>query len=81
MNIESLENKKVKEWTKLNQKKYRDDLGLFLVEGSNLIKEAYNAGYLQELILEKGVPFMDKKECLEKIKNLETKINDIGRSL
>lgn len=54
MDIESLENKKVKEWTKLNQKKYRDETGLFIVEGTNLINEAYKNGYLKELIIQKG---------------------------
>lgn len=54
MNIESLENKKVKEWTKLQQKKYRDEKGLFIVEGKNLITEAYNSGNLVELIIENG---------------------------
>ena len=85
MNIESLENKKVKEWSKLNQKKYRDETGLFLVEGSNLIKEAYNAGYLQELILEKGsfLPievdtYYVTPEIIKKISELDTPINMIG---
>lgn len=54
MHIESLENKKVKEWTKLQQKKYRDEKNLFIVEGKNLITEAYNSGNLIELILEEG---------------------------
>ena len=37
MDLESLENKKVKEWTKLLNKKYRDEYGKFIVEGMNLV--------------------------------------------
>ena len=48
----STENKKVKDWKKLNQKKYRDKTGLFLIEGEHLVLEAYKTGYLKELILE-----------------------------
>ncbi len=48
----SLDNKKIKDWKKLNTKKYRDKTGLFLVEGEHLVLEAYKTGYLQELILE-----------------------------
>ena len=54
MDLESLENKKVKEWAKLSQKKYRDETGMFIVEGRNLVNEAYQSGNLVELIIEKG---------------------------
>ena len=50
----SIENKKIKELKKLHTKKYRDETGLFLVEGTHLIEEAYNKGYLKELLLEEG---------------------------
>ena len=40
MKIESLSNAKVKDWNKLKEKKYRDEAGLFLIEGDHLIKEA-----------------------------------------
>ncbi len=47
----SLENSKIKELKKLNQKKYRDKTNLFLVEGKHLLLEAYNGGYLKEVLL------------------------------
>lgn len=47
----SIENKKIKEIKKLNQKKYRDKTGTFLVEGQHIIKEAYKSGYLIETLL------------------------------
>ncbi|MDD3453465.1 MAG: RNA methyltransferase [Bacilli bacterium] len=49
----SIENKKIKEIKKLNIKKYRDQSGLFLIEGQHLIEEAKKASLLQTLILEK----------------------------
>lgn len=53
----SVENKKIKDWKKLNTKKYRDKTGLFLVEGEHLVLEAYKTGYLKELLLEKDTLF------------------------
>ena len=53
--IESLENKKVKEWTKLHQKKYRDEEYLLLSE--TLVDEAYKTGYLKTLIYVGEAPF------------------------
>ena len=35
--ITSLSNKKVKDWCKLKNKKYRDEEELFLVEGEHLV--------------------------------------------
>lgn len=47
----SVNNNKIKELKKLNSKKYRDLNGLFLVDGEHLVTEAYNSGYLEELVL------------------------------
>lgn len=47
----SIDNKKIKEIKKLNNKKYRDQSDLFLVEGEHLVLEAYNKGYLENIIL------------------------------
>ena len=44
----STENEKIKDIKKLNQKKYRDKTGLFLVEGEHLVLEAYKSGCLKE---------------------------------
>lgn len=48
--IKSLQNAKVKNLVRLHQKKYRDETGLFLVEGEHLVKEAEKAGVLQYVI-------------------------------
>lgn len=53
----SIDNKKIKELKKLSLKKYRDLESLFLVEGEHLINEAYNSGYLKELLLEEGFDY------------------------
>lgn len=53
----SIENKKIKDIKKLNQKKYREQNKLFLVEGEHLVEEAYKAGYLESVIIEDGYSF------------------------
>ena len=66
----SLENSKIKELKKLNQKKYRDKTNLFLVEGEHLLLEAYNSGYLKEVLLLEGTEL-----------NLDVPINYITRNV
>lgn len=48
--ITSLDNKRIKNYAKLLNKKYREQEGLFLVEGEHLVIEAKNAGCLIEVI-------------------------------
>lgn len=63
MKIESLNNSKVKNWAKLKEKKYRDESGLFLVEGDHLLNSATLNNSVVEVISndEKteipGIPF------------------------
>ena len=49
--ITSLENKKVKELSKLLMKKYRDESNLFLVEGEHLVLEALKNNVLLETLM------------------------------
>lgn len=53
----SIDNKKIKDIKKLNTKKYRDKVGMFLVEGEHLVLEAYKTGCLVELLLEENQIF------------------------
>ena len=53
----SIDNPKIKQIKKLNNKKYRDKCSKFLVEGEHLVLEAYKTGYLEELIIERDVLF------------------------
>ena len=48
--ITSLENKKIKNLSRLLMKKYRDEENMFLVEGEHLVEEAYKAGVLLEVV-------------------------------
>ena len=75
----SVENKKIKDFKKLNLKKYRDQTNLFLVEGEHIVLEAYKTGNLKELLLEEGTTFSLDIETnyvtnnvLKYITNLET---------
>ncbi len=53
----SIDNQKIKDIKKLQVKKYRDKMGLFLVEGEHLVIEAYKTGNLVELLLEENEIF------------------------
>ncbi len=63
MVITSVNNKYVKDISKLKEKKYRDLENCFLVETRHLVEEAYKEGLLEELII------LDKEEySLENVK-------------
>jgi len=47
----SINNSKIKDLKKLQNKKYRDETNMFLVETRHLVKEAYDSGYLEELLV------------------------------
>ncbi|MCM1052940.1 MAG: RNA methyltransferase [Ruminococcus sp.] len=63
MEITSIDNKRVKYWLKLKDKKYRDIENKFLVEGDHLVHYALNAGLVEEIIAidntceKEGIPF------------------------
>ncbi|MFC7321097.1 TrmH family RNA methyltransferase [Halobacillus campisalis] len=53
--LTSLNNPKVKEWKKLQKRKYRRKNGRFIVEGSHLVEEALNSDWdVEEIILREG---------------------------
>ena len=66
MEINSPMNEKVKNWAKLQRKKYRDQTGQFLIEGEHLIGEALKAGVVELLLVEAGRtnPFHQEKEAI-----------------
>jgi len=57
MLINSLQNERVKKWSRLNTKKYRDEEGLFLVEGDHLVNEAIKSKVAKEIIVLEGTIF------------------------
>ena len=42
---------RIKELVKLKEKKYRDNSGLFFVEGKDLVEEAYKNSMIKELYI------------------------------
>ncbi len=77
MIIKSLTNEKVKTWVKLRQKKYRDELNLFLIEEEHLIEEALKAGIVQTIILSENVDnIFDFEETFTVSENVMKKIAD-----
>ena len=82
MLITSLNNEHIKELCKLNQKKYRDESDLFLIETKHLVLEAYREGIVKELILEQDEIFpLDvpttyvTKQILKKLANTDNPSN------
>lgn len=81
----SIENEKIRNLKKLNQKKYRDRNNEFLVEGEHLVLEAYKAGNLKEILLTQNeTPSMDvevsyvSSNVLSYISELQTPAKVIG---
>lgn len=79
MVIKSLDNDRVKLLSKLSKKKYRDEVGLYLVEGEHLVREAYRAKVVSYLVVLDG--FTENYDCekiivsydvLKKISNMDT---------
>ena len=54
MEITSLTNAKVKQWSKYKEKKHRDKDHKFLIEGEHLIEEAHKANLIECIIIEQG---------------------------
>ena len=82
MVITSLENGKVKDLVKLQQKKYRDLTDTYLVEGEHLVEEAYKDGSIIEVIALENMNISYDTEVLyvgedvmKKISSLDTPPN------
>ena len=83
MNLESLQNKKVKEWASLKEKKARDETNTFLIEGDHLLKEAFKRNLVIEVIttekIDYEVPtFHVTNEIMKKITSQVTPPNVIA---
>lgn len=71
--IESVNNEKIKYYSKLNTKKYRDSEGLFIVEGEHLVLEAEKLGIVKEIFSlngEKGIKVTEA--VMGKLSNLSS---------
>lgn len=85
MVITSLENKKVKDFVKLQKKKYRDSTRTFMVEGEHLVIEALKANVLKEVIMLDGKSTSVSVPCtyvtyevMKKISNMDSVPDIIG---
>ena len=80
--ITSVENKKIKEIAKLNNRKYRKEMGLFIVEGEHLVEEAYKHNLLESVysLNETDYPNSEvvSENVMRKLSNLDTIPNIIG---
>lgn len=87
MVITSVNNEKIKEVSKLKEKKYRDRTNTFLIEGEHLVFECYKENLLKEIFILEGEDFsMDAKinivtkEVMKKISSTDGIPNVIGVS-
>lgn len=78
--ITSVDNKRIIEVSKLNNKKYREDC--FLIEGEHLVSEAFKHGILKEVysLNEVDYPntFLVNEKVMRKISSLDSIPNIIG---
>ena len=77
MVITSLENGKVKDLVKLQQKKYRDLTGTYLVEGEHLVEEAYKDGSIIEVIALENMDVSYDTEVLYVVEDVMKKISSL----
>ncbi len=73
--IESVNNKKIKEYAKLHLKKERDKQGLFIIEGEHMVQEAIKANVLQELYLLDGIVNSFNFPCIYANQNVLNKLS------
>ena len=81
----SKDNPKIKNLKKLQDKKYRKEMGLFIIETPHLIEEAYKNNLLEELVLLDGIKsnidvptnYVDEK-TMKFITNLTTPSTMLG---
>ena len=77
MKITSVNNDLVKETAKLLKGKYRDESGLFLIEGEKGVKEAINAGVnIERIFVLEGVNDYPKDKVIETTEAVLSKISD-----
>lgn len=70
--IESVNNEKIKKYSKLNEKKYRDKENMFIVEGEHLVEEALEKGIVIDIfsLEEKENSTRVSIEVMKKLSNL-----------
>ena len=82
--IESINNERIKNYTKLNDKKYRLKENLFIASGKHLVEEALKKGIVKETLLLNGeeniygkVTYVSK-DILKRVSNLDNSPNVVA---
>ena len=72
--IESVNNEKIKNYAKLNEKKYRDSTNMFLVEGEHLVEEAFKNNIVVEAFSldQRANTIQVSENVMKKLSNLST---------
>lgn len=78
MVITSVNNLKIKEIVKLKEKKYRDSVGLFCIEGKDMVDIAYEKGIIDTLILLDGTKNDYQIPAIYVSMNVMKKISDMN---
>ena len=77
MKITSVNNDLVKETAKLLRGKYRDETGLFLIEGEKGVKEAISAGVnIERIFVLEGIKDYPEEKIIETSEAVLSKISD-----
>lgn len=78
--ITSVTNEKIKEFSKLNQSKYREEQRKYIVEGPHLVLEAKNSGVLLEVITtdENIVGTLVSEQVMKKLCNTTNPVKVVG---
>lgn len=80
--ITSINNERIKEISKLNNKKYRKEKGLFIVEGEHLVEEAYKHNLLVEVYslyeVDYDNSYVVTESVMKKVSSLDSIPNIIG---
>ena len=77
MNITSVNNEMIKETAKLLKGKYREETGLFLIEGEKSLKEAILAGLeIKHIFVENGYLEFSETNVIETTEAVLSKISD-----
>ena len=74
----SIQNEKIKSIKKLREKKYRDIEGLFIVEGKNLVMEAYKNNLLKTLIVLDNYSFNLSIETIRVSENVMKYLSELN---
>ena len=82
--IDSVNNFRVTQWLKLNDKLKRDGLKEFMAEGYHVVNEAYKTGCLKEVITTENREFQDvptywvREDVMKRLSSLATPTKIIG---